>query len=107
MLQERFLTKSRDQWVDEFTSIDIPFGPVLGIEEALETPHARHREMRLEVDHPVEGRIPQLGFPIKLSETPPEIRTAPPLLGQHTDEILASLGYDQTRIYELRQLGAI
>ena len=107
LLQERFLTKNRDEWVADLAPIDIPFGPVLGIEEALATPHAQARQMRLEVDHPVEGHIPQLGFPIKLSETPANIRKAPPLLGEHTDEVLASLGYDQTRIDALRQAGAI
>lgn len=106
-LQERFLMKSRDEWVAEMDAIDIPFGPVLGIAEALETDHARARDMLLEVDHPVEGRVPQLGFPIKLSGTPAAIRTPPPLLGEHTDEVLKALGYDETRIGGLREAGAI
>ena len=106
-LQERFLMKTRDEWVAEMAAIDIPFGPVLGIAEALRTEHARTRDMLLAVDHPVEGRVPQLGFPIKLSETPAAIRTPPPLLGEHTDEVLRNLGYDETRIGGLREAGAI
>lgn len=106
-LQERFLTRTREEWVAKLEPIDIPFGPVLGIAEALTHPHARARNMRLEVDHPVEGRIAQLGFPIKLSETPASIRMPPPLLGEHTDEVLISLGYDHEKISTLRQAGTI
>lgn len=106
-LQERFLTRTRDEWVAELEPVDIPFGPVLGIAEALETDHARARDMLLEVDHPVEGRVPQLGFPIKLSDTPASIRTAPPQLGEHTDAVLAALGYDETRIGALKKAGAV
>ncbi|TKT69910.1 CoA transferase [Aquamicrobium sp. LC103] len=106
-LQERFLTKTRDEWVAELDSVDIPFGPVLGIAEALETDHARAREMLLEIDHPAEGRVPQLGFPIKLSNTPATIRSAPPLLGEHTDEVLEALGYDAPRIGALKEAGAV
>jgi len=106
-LQERFLTKTRDAWVAELAPADIPFGPVLGIAEALATDHARARDMRLQLEHPVEGSVPQLGFPIKLSGTPASIRSAPPLLGEHTDAVLAALGYDESRIGALRDAGAI
>lgn len=106
-IQERFLTKNRDEWVKVLEPSDIPFGPVLGVEEALDTDHARARQMRLEVDHPVEGRVPQLGFPIKLSATPAAIRAAPPRLGEHTDEVLAALGYDNEKIDRLKAAGAV
>lgn len=107
ILQEIFITKTRDQWVDELTPIDIPFGPVLGIAEALATDHARTREMAMEIDHPVEGRIAQIGFPIKLSETPCTLRMTPPLLGEHTQEVLTALGYDADQIAALKQAEAI
>lgn len=107
ILQEIFITKTRDQWVEELTPIDIPFGPVLGIAEALATDHARTREMAMEIDHPVEGRIAQLGFPIKLSETPCTLRMTPPLLGEHTQEVLTALGYDADQIAALKQAEAI
>lgn len=106
-LQARFRTKARDEWVAELGPVDIPFGPVLGIGEALASEHAKAREMLLDVDHPVEGRVPQLGFPIKLSRTPAAIRRAPPLLGEHTREVLAALGYDEGKIDALRRAGAI
>lgn len=106
-LQARFRTKARDEWLAELGPVDIPFGPVLGIGEALASEHAKAREMLLDVDHPVEGRVPQLGFPIKLSRTPAAIRRAPPLLGEHTREALAALGYDEGRIDALRRDGTI
>ncbi len=106
-LQERFLTRTRDEWVAELAGADIPFGPVLGIAEALETDHAQARGMLAHIDHPVEGRVPQLGFPIKLSETPCTLRTPAPLLGEHTEAILSGLGYDAAGIAALRQAGAI
>ncbi|WP_198019398.1 CaiB/BaiF CoA-transferase family protein [Paracoccus sp. J55] len=106
-LQARFMTRSRDEWVDELGPSDIPFGPVLDIAEALVTDHARARDMLLHVEHPVEGAVPQLGFPIKLSETPASIRSAPPRLGEHTKEVLEGLGYDETQIGTLREAGAI
>lgn len=106
-LQARFLTRDRDEWVAALEPADIPFGPVLGIAEALDTAHARDREMLAHVEHAVEGRVPQLGFPVKLSETPCAIRSAPPRLGEHTEEVLAGLGYDADGIGALRAAGAV
>ena len=60
----------------------------------------------MHVDHPVEGRIPQLGFPVKMGGTPQQVRHPPPLLGQHTDDILAEMGYDAATIRSLREDGA-
>jgi crotonobetainyl-CoA:carnitine CoA-transferase CaiB-like acyl-CoA transferase len=59
------------------------------------------------VDHPVEGRIPQLGFPLKLSSTPCDIRLPPPLLGEHSDEVLRQAGFGEDEIAALRVSGAI
>ena len=106
-LRALFLTKTREEWVAQMEAADIPFGPVLGIAEALASDHARAREMMLEVEHEVEGCVPQLGFPIKLSATPASIRLAPPRLGEHTDEVLARLGYDEARIEALKRCGAV
>jgi crotonobetainyl-CoA:carnitine CoA-transferase CaiB-like acyl-CoA transferase len=63
--------------------------------------------MLLHVDHAVEGRIPQLGFPIKLSDTPCEIRTPPPLLGEHNEELLKQVGYSESDVAAMRTSGVI
>jgi crotonobetainyl-CoA:carnitine CoA-transferase CaiB-like acyl-CoA transferase len=106
-LRAIFATQSRDSWVEKLASADIPVGPVLSMEEAFAAPQAVHREMLLSVDHPVEGTIPQLGFPVKYSHTPCTIRSAPPLLGEHTDMILAGLGYASDEIAAFRATGAV
>lgn len=106
-LDELFLTRSRNEWVSMLAETDIPFGPVLSIEEALSEPHALHRKMLLSTQHSVEGTIPQLGFPVKYSDTPCAIHSAPPTLGEHTDEILKSVGYLPIEIEEFRRVGVI
>jgi crotonobetainyl-CoA:carnitine CoA-transferase CaiB-like acyl-CoA transferase len=62
--------------------------------------------MRLEIDHPIEGAVPNIGFPVKLTGTPQQIRRHPPLLGEHTDEVLTELGLDRSGLDNLRQQGA-
>jgi crotonobetainyl-CoA:carnitine CoA-transferase CaiB-like acyl-CoA transferase len=75
--------------------------------EAFDDEQLKHREMFQETEHPVEGRIPQLGFPVKFSETPGRIETPPPLLGEHNDEILETLGYSAAERERLRRDGVI
>ena len=74
---------------------------MLSLKEALEDPQVRHNGMVIEMDHP-QGKIKVVGTPIKLGETPATVRHAPPLLGQHNDEILSSLGYKGDEIAKLR-----
>jgi len=70
-------------------------------------PQVRHRNMLVEVDHPVAGRVKQVGIAIKLSDTPGSIRSLGPYLGQHTDEILSGLGYSPEQIAQLREKGVV
>jgi len=107
ILRAIFGSRSRAEWVELFALHDIPGGPVNSMREAFDDPQVRAREMLLHVDHPVEGRIPQLGFPVKFSKTPARIDLPPPTLGQHTKEILESLGLTEAEIAELKVAGAI
>ncbi|MGB3072044.1 MAG: CaiB/BaiF CoA-transferase family protein [Ottowia sp.] len=107
VLEDLFRQRTRQEWVDLFFVHDIPGGPVNTMREAFDDPHMRARQMLLHIDHPVEGRIPQLGFPVKFSGTPARIDTPPPTLGQHTSAVLSTLGYDAARISELTRNGTI
>lgn len=106
-LAELFLTRTRDEWAAAGETADIPLTGVNDIGEAFQHPQLVHREMLLSVDHPVEGRVPQLGFPIKLHGTPCEIRMPPPQLGEHNEEVLGRAGYDPEAIAAMRVRGAI
>ena len=82
------------QWVDRMLAVGVPAGPIQNLAQVFADPHTRARQMVEEVDHPVAGRVRTLGFPLKMSDTPLRVRRAPPLLGEHTDEILRELDMD-------------
>lgn len=106
-LESEFEDRTTAEWVDALTEGGVPCGPIRDYKEVFEDPHTRAREMAIEMDHPVEGRIKGLGIPIKLSGTPGRVRSAAPLLGQHTDEVLGRAGYDANQIAELRDRGIV
>lgn len=106
-LSSLFLTRTREQWAAEGETADIPLTAVNDMGEAFQDPQMVHREMLLHVDHPVEGRIPQLGFPVKFGGTPCDIRMPPPTLGEHNEEVLARAGYEPAAIAAMKSSGAI
>jgi formyl-CoA transferase len=101
LLQLEFLKRPSNEWIDAFQLAGIPVGPIKNVAEILDDPHVHAREMVVEVDHPVIGRMKTLGVPIKLSETPGAVTRAAPTLGQHSDEILCELGYSPAEIADL------
>ncbi len=106
-LKSIFRTKARDEWFKILTKADVCAAPVHSLDEVFKDPQVLQRKMVAEIEHPAAGRIKQLGIPIKFSETPGEIRTPAPLLGQHTDELLLRLGYAEKEIEEMRRSGVI
>jgi crotonobetainyl-CoA:carnitine CoA-transferase CaiB-like acyl-CoA transferase len=105
--REQFKTKPRDEWFEILKQTDICVAPVYSLEEALEDPHNVARDMVVEVEHPEAGKVKQVGIGTKLSGTPGSVRSPTPVPGQHTDEVLSSLGYDADAILALRDRGVI
>lgn len=105
-LEATFKLKPKDHWVDLLLAQGIPAGPILSYPEAFGSEHAQVRGMRMEIDHPIEGKVPNIGFAVKLSGTPQQVRRHPPLLGEHTEEVLAELGLNAQERAELAEQGA-
>ena len=107
IIQAEFKKKSRDEWVKILKEIDTCAGPVYSLPEVFNDPQVLHRKMVFEMEHPRLGTIKQLGFPIKLSETPAEAKQPPPELGEHTESVLLHLGYTKENIDNFKIDGII
>lgn len=104
LLGEAMIVKTTEEWQDILDDAGVPNGPINTIDKVVTDPQVLAREMIMEIDHPVEGKLKVPGIPIKLSETPGDIRMTSPLLGQHTEEILKELlNYDDAKIEELKK----
>ncbi|MGH7821978.1 MAG: CaiB/BaiF CoA transferase family protein [Candidatus Binatia bacterium] len=104
--EEAFRRKTLAEWIEELSGKEICFGPVNTISEAFADPQLRHRGMVVEIDTPL-GRATTFGVPVKLSETPGAIRTGAPAFGEHTDDVLAALGYAREEIDRFREEGVV
>ncbi len=107
LLQDAFHARERHGWLALLEAAGIPCGPVNDIADVFADPQVKARGMVTRIEHPHAGAVPLVASPLKLSATPVDLRHAPPLLGQHTDEVLREAGYDEAEIASLRALGAI
>lgn len=91
LLRPSFRPRAVAEWVEMLLAAGVPAGPILDYAQSTTSEHAQARAMVQDIPHPVEGSIKALGFPVKLSETPQQVRYPPPLLDQHGDEIRCEL----------------
>jgi crotonobetainyl-CoA:carnitine CoA-transferase CaiB-like acyl-CoA transferase len=105
-LEKTLVDRPAEYWIGQMLAAGIPAGPIHDYAQALDNDHARHRGVVLEIEHPVEGTLRSIGFPVKLSGTPQQVRMPPPLLGQHTEEVLTELGLSPEELENLRTGGA-
>ena len=97
-----------DVWLDKLKAVGVPSGRINSVADALDDPHTAARDMIETVEHSTIGALKMLGIPFKFSDTACSVRRAPPILGQHNDEILkGELGLDEKAIAELRQAKVI
>ena len=100
-------TATRAEWLSGWRQPGIPCGPILDYAEAFAEPQAIAREMTVTVDHPTLGPLRTLGTPIKMSDAPLNPARRAPMLGEHTDEVLNTLGFSDHEIDQLRSAGAV
>ena len=107
-LRAEFLTKDTDTWLSALSGAGVPCGPINNIQQVFESEYAREQELVRSVVHPLEESLPTVANPIRFSAAPVQYDKPPPMLGQHTDEILAEwLGYSAKAIGDLKGSGVI
>ena len=91
LIAETMRTRSKREWIQALEAANVPCGPINNMKEVLEDPQVQHRQLRVDMPHPLGGVAPVVRSPLRLSETPVEYRLPPPMLGQHNEEVLKGL----------------
>ncbi|KAG6112776.1 hypothetical protein E4U13_004145 [Claviceps humidiphila] len=108
MIEALTQQKTTEQWLQRFEGSGLPYAAVNDVQATLNHAHTKARDMVVEMDHEACGPIKLVNTPVKFSDTQPSIRSAPPMLGQHTDEVLTEyLGLNESEILALREQGAV
>jgi crotonobetainyl-CoA:carnitine CoA-transferase CaiB-like acyl-CoA transferase len=105
ILQSILEKEDASSWTEKLEKAGVPCGPIYDMKDIFSDPHVLARDMLQEIEHPKCGRIKQTGVPIKIEGG--RIRTAPPILGEHNNEILGALGYSDNDIERLKSEGVI
>ena len=106
-ISEVTITNTSEHWIDLLNSVGCPAGPINSMDQVFADPQVQHLEMSVDVDHPRLGTFGVVNQAIKMSRTPSEIRTTTPDQGEHTDSVLAELGYDQSTITSFHENGVV
>jgi formyl-CoA transferase len=108
LVRDIMKARTRKDWIDRLDAAGVPCGPINNYEEVFDDPQVRHRGLRIETPHPVSGSLPGIASPMRFSKTPVEYDLPPPLLGQHTREVLSGLlALTEADIDRLRAEGVI
>ncbi len=107
LILEKMLEKNAVEWIKLLNEAGIPCGPINNMEELFNDPQIKARDMVIEIEHPTVGRLPVVGSPLKLAKTPVTYLKHPPLVGEHTFEVLRELGFSDNEIQEMEQKNII
>ena len=108
LIAEVMRTRTKREWIEALEAANVPCGPINNMKEVFEDPQVRHRELRVDMPHPLGGTASVVRSPLRLSETPVEYRLAPPMLGQHNDEVLRGLlGKSEGELTRLKAAGIL
>jgi len=103
IVSEKIRTRTMQEWLDLLNTAGVPCGPIYTVDQIFKDPQVLARDMLVDIDHPKCGRIQVTGAPVKLSETPAQIKSHPPMLGEHNREILQELGLSVREIEKLKE----
>jgi crotonobetainyl-CoA:carnitine CoA-transferase CaiB-like acyl-CoA transferase len=106
-LEKTFKEKTRDEWMEDLKDLDVCIGKVLHLDETFKDPQVVQRRMVTEFVDPKKGKMKLLSSPVKLSETPPDIRRRPAEFGEHTEEVLKELGFKEEEIRRMKREGVV
>lgn len=107
ILSELFSTQPACFWLEKLAQAGVPSGPINSVAETLAHPQHQARNFIVTLEHPAAGPVKSMGNPVRFTDTPVSYRLPPPMLGQHTNQVLSCLGYNQEAITRFQKLGVV